>query len=83
MPASTSLKRIVALQKQLKAYLESTFSEFTGNVAIAPVEFASDADKMSVRVECKYTEAEEVEREVKVLRKEQVSAKIQEFLQVI
>ncbi len=83
LPASTTLNVIAVLQKKLKTHLEANFEAFTGKVAIVPIEFDSQADKMSVRVECKFSDAEKTEREARVLRKEQINAKLQEILQIV
>lgn len=88
LPASTSLGQIGALQRKLKAYLEAQFESFTGSVAIVPADGFEHAqqqggDQMSVRVECLYAETGQVEPEARVIRKEHVSAKLAEFLQVL
>lgn len=83
LPSSPSLSGIAALQARLKAYLEANFAAFTGKVAIVPLEIDPSADKMSVRVECKFSDAQVTEREARVLRKEKINAKLQEFLQLL
>lgn len=82
LPASTSLQQLARLQSLVRKYLQDSFASFTGSVTVLPIEM-DGSGSMNVRVECKFGDADEIERDARIARKEVLSHKIEELLAMI
>lgn len=82
LPANTTLQQLARLQSLVRTFLHDSYASFTGSVTVLPVEM-DISGSMNIRVECKFGDADEIERDARIARKEVLSHKIDEFLSLI
>ena len=79
LPSNISISVLGSLQSRLGVFLSENFSTFTGKIKISPIEVFEG--KMNIRIEFKFQDCSNLEKEVKIARKNTLSDQIQAYLQ--
>lgn len=78
LPSNTSISILGSLQSKLNTFLNEKFYAYTGNIRILPIEVQDG--KMNVRIEFKFQDGREIEKDLKISRKDSLSQQIQDYL---
>jgi small-conductance mechanosensitive channel len=78
LPSDTSISILGSLQQKLNTFLNEKFASYTGNIRILPIEVQDG--KMNVRIEFKFQDGREIEKDIKISRKASISQQIQNYL---